>query len=492
MNAYRKTFLQVSGPCLPANRKLNPELHSSAISKPPKITAGNCWRLAHAPLATTFFCVGLTLMIISPAPIPSAPVPHHFDGITFNSDRMPKLTLGGSVLGMFTNLPTAISNQFMQMFDLYPLDVSSNLTDWTSFAIPARTNNNSSPLVVVDTNAPDSLQRFYRTYTNQLPTAFRKPSGPFAVGITDRVMMDPTRTNRYRYSPPTNTFMVTFWYPAAPPPAGLLPVPMWDKRLAEDRSLYSAANADPNWALVNPLLLSHAFPQVSFPAGSAKYPIILWSVGVPFWRKGISQGAAELASHGYVVVAMDHCDCWGTVFPDGRYLAGNRVGELPNRFKDMQFLLDILPVLNAGDALMAGHLDLDRIGVSGGSYGGMVVETCRTNTRVKCAALYDATNVQLNPAGLQKPFLVVLGQTNSFYAEDWWLFNRAITNAVFLQLRGADHMTTSDVAWAGEVPWGRGPATAYNDCQVWFFDTYLKGETPEFPANSEIYNLHRK
>ena len=36
----------------------------------------------------------------------------------------------------------------------------------------------------------------------------------------------------------------------------------------------------------------------------------------------------ELASHGYVVVSMDHVDCWATEFPDGRYLAGNHSGDV--------------------------------------------------------------------------------------------------------------------------------------------------------------------
>ncbi len=46
----------------------------------------------------------------------------------------------------------------------------------------------------------------------------------------------------------------------------------------------------------------------------------------------------------------------------------------------------------------------------------MVVETCRTNSQVKCAAIWDATNLQLNSAGLQKPFLAALAQTTGSYS----------------------------------------------------------------------------
>ncbi len=159
---------------------------------------------------------------------------------------------------------------------------------------------------------------------------------------------------------------------------------------------------------------------------------------------------------------------------------------------DMRFLLDELVLINSSDPLLAGQLDLDRIGVYGISYGGMVVETCRCDSRVKCAALWDAMNVQLNSSGLQKPFIVALGQTNLFYAQDQWLFSKAITNAVLLQVAQADHFTGTDLAWLSEVPWGRGPALAFDACLVWFFDTYLKDGAPPFPTNPEIYNVQRK
>jgi dienelactone hydrolase len=420
------------------------------------------------------------------------PVPHHFDGIVALPDRTIMLSLDGSVSSMFS-LSGAISNQFMQMFDLYAVEASTNLAEWTRLALLLRTNNNPHPLLFQDTNAAGLSQRFYRTFTNHLLTGFPKPSGPFAVGMVDRVMIDPARTGLYRYTPATNAFMVTFWYPADPPAAGVLPAAMWDQRIAADTSIYSYAGYDTRWALIAPKLVGHRLRGVPLAAGAGKCPVVLWSHGLPAFRKLVSQDAEELASHGYVVVAIDHTDCWATEFPDGRYLAGNHSGDVPGRLKDMTFLLDELAVLNTSDPLFAGRLDLDRIGVSGGSYGGMVVKTCGSDSRVKCALLYDAMNIQsLCPAGLQKPFLVALGESNSFYSEDQWLFSKATTNAVFLQIRGADHNTPCDAGWTAEIPQGRNPALAMEACRVWFFDTYLKGEAPPFPTNPEIYNVHRK
>ena len=431
------------------------------------------------------------LLSTTPGSICAQPVAHHFDSITALPDQTIKLSLDGCVSNMF-NLTGTVRNQFMQMFDLYLVEVSSNLDDWTPLAMPLRTNSNPSQLTVDDTNALGLHQRFYRTVTNHLLTAFPKPSGPFTVGTVDRVMIDPARTNLYRYSPPTNTFMVTFWYPADPPAVGVLPAPMWGRWIAADTSMYVSTDFDAQWAKVVPKLVGHRFRDVPVSVAAGKLPVVLYSHGVPTFRKLASQRAEELASHGYVVVAMEHSDCWATEFPDGRYLAGNRSGDLPGRLRDMTFLLDELAVLNDSDPLFAGRLDLDRIGVTGGGYGGMVVETCRTNNQVKCAALYDAWNVRLGPEGLQKPFLVALGETNAAYSDAEWLFNKAIKDAVFLQIRGADHFGACDIAWMAEVPWGLGPGAVIDACFVWFFDTYLKGESPKFPANPQIYNVKRK
>ncbi len=195
---------------------------------------------------TSLFLIGLGLLFAIQPNLRAQPVPHHFEGIAASSDRTITLSLGGSVSNMFS-LSGTISNQFMEMFDLYAVETSPDLRDWTPLALMVRTNNDPNPLIVQDTDTAGLSQRFYRTFTNHLVTAFPKPSGPFAVGTVDRVMVDPARTNLYRYTPKTNAFMVTFWYPAAPPPAGVLPGPMWDKRFAADPAPYAYLGYDARW-----------------------------------------------------------------------------------------------------------------------------------------------------------------------------------------------------------------------------------------------------
>jgi hypothetical protein len=243
--------------------------------------------------------------------------PPHFNSISLLSDKTVTLVLDGSVSNMF-NMTGTISNQFMQMFDLYPVEASTNLQDWTRLAMLLRTNNDSEPLLFQDADAARLSHRFYRIVTNHLLTAFPRPSGPFSVGTMDRVMTDPARTNLYRYSPPTNAFMVTFWYPADPPPAGTLPAAMWSPRLAADLGLYSVGGFDTRWASIAPKLVGHSSRSVSLATGRGRFPVVLFSHGLPGSREFSSQIMEEVASHGYVVVAIDHTDCWAAQFPDGR------------------------------------------------------------------------------------------------------------------------------------------------------------------------------
>jgi dienelactone hydrolase len=435
--------------------------------------------------------VGLAHLWLASTSLQAQPVPHHFSGINSQPDGTILLSLQGSVSNMF-NLSGAISNQFAQMFDLYPVETSTNLTDWTPRALLLRTNNNLLPLLLRDTNSVDYNRRFYRTPTNHLITLFPTPSGPFTVGTVARVMIDPARTNLYRYTPATNAFMVTFWYPADPPAAAVLPSAMRDTKLAADLNLYSYFQLDYRWSRINAAAVGHRFTGLPVVAGTAQWPVIIFSHGLPVFRQSVSHEAEELASHGYIVIAPDHSDCWATEFPDGRYLSGNLSGDVPGRLKDMEFLLGELARLNASDPLLAGRLDLHRVALYGHSYGGGVAQTTRADTRVKCIAIYDAENTQPNGPGLQQPLLAILGQTNMFYSEDRLLFSNAATNAVFLQIAAADHGSCIDYAWEAETPWARGPALAIDACLLWFFDTYLKGANPSFPTNREIYNVQKK
>lgn len=139
--------------------------------------------------------VTVVLLVLAHCGAVAQPAPHHFRGIACAPDGVVTLSLDGSVSNLIPGLTGTISNQFIQAFDLYPVEASSNLVDWTRLATLLRTNNDPNPLLLQDLEATSCNHRFYRTVTNHLITLFPEPSGPYAVGVLDRVMVDPARTN---------------------------------------------------------------------------------------------------------------------------------------------------------------------------------------------------------------------------------------------------------------------------------------------------------
>jgi hypothetical protein len=51
------------------------------------------------------------------------------------------------------------------------------------------------------------------------------------------------------------------------------------------------------------------------PRTGVPFPVISYSHGLPAGRKISSQRAKELASHCYLVITIDHIDCWPPNFP---------------------------------------------------------------------------------------------------------------------------------------------------------------------------------
>lgn len=405
---------------------------------------------------------------------------HRFGAITSQPDRTISLELLGEA-------PPAFHNYF----DLYPLEASSNLADWTALPTLVRTNLATNALVYLDADAPGFGHRFYRIPTNHFFTALAKPSGPFAAGRTTRVLTDPSRTNRYRI-PTNSSFMVTIWYPADPVP-GILPGTYIDAQLAAplaEPHVWSSGDVASRLAGFSAFSLSNV--PVAF-AGSP-YPVVIYSHGYTFHRQENSERLEELASHGFVVVAMDHIDCRTTVYPDGTAVRGNFIDPPPNaevntavagRLADDRFVLEALAQLNASDALLAGRLDLNRLGAMGWSLGNSDLgELAQTDDRFKGIVMLDgylqgAPGLldQLLQRGWRLPLLAMYQEDLSLSP----LFDQAISSATqdayFSLLHITSHFAFKDLTEASLANDAvRRGAAAMRACMLSFFNKYLKGQ----------------
>ena len=396
--------------------------------------------------------------------------PHRFGGLQVSTDGTVRLTLEGGV-----------SARFEPFFDLHPVEVSSNLVDWTPLRTLVRTNSSTSELVYFDLEAHDFKARFYRMACTNLITPFPAPTGPYAVGRVDRLLTDPARRNRYAIST-NSSFMLSIWYPAVPE-AGRLMLAHLPSPIALD-VLYVGAD----WLDRMPWFFSYSTANLRLATNQAPYPIVIQSVGGGGIRTDQQSQAEDLASHGYVVVAPDHPDTWCVLYPDGTYLSGS-VGRddgtdeslLLARVADLVFVMNQLEQWNQSDPLFAGQLNLDQVAAMGFSAGGSAVgEFCRIDRRCKAAITLDGWGCEyisgLVSFGLQKPSLMMNGPVAQI---DQTLFEKARTDAFWFQISGTLHQDFGDWGWwpdATRMATGLEVSRTLHAYQVSFLNKYLKGQ----------------
>jgi predicted dienelactone hydrolase len=229
------------------------------------------------------------------------------------------------------------------------------------------------------------------------------PSGPYQVGTRTLLLVDDSRRELYSGVGEPRKFMVQLWYPANPGPNNQHAPWM------NDATIYGRAISKylglPGFFLDHlALAKTPAWQDAPLKPTDGGYPLILFSHG---WNGFAAQNtgqAVELASRGFVVVALQHT--YGavvTVFPNGE-IAYNNPSALPNGAPedeydtaahlladqwagDMSYTLDVLGnmVMDVRGSFW-GAFDFNRIGVYGHSTGGgAAIQFCGTDSR--CRAL---------------------------------------------------------------------------------------------------------
>jgi len=207
------------------------------------------------------------------------------------------------------------------------------------------------------------------------------PTGPYRVGTQSRHIIDGSRRDSFSDDPNSGReLMIQIWYPADPTARKPALAPYRDRRIT--------ALKDAHFALVK----SNSVLGAPLSPSESRYPVLLYT---PSWsgiRTECTFQVEELASHGYVVVGIDHPYSSRIVgFPDGRiarrkfrgnedYSSDAAVEEFVRtadqqvelRAEDARFVLDTLEHLdeNDPDGLLTGRLDLARVGIFGFSLGG--------------------------------------------------------------------------------------------------------------------------
>ncbi len=224
------------------------------------------------------------------------------------------------------------------------------------------------------------------------------PTGRFAVGTAvlylkdlSRMEDDPGGAGQPR------EVVVQLWYPAGS--SSNPTAPYQDPR--ELRFLTSYRTLVKTHSRLNAPVLTEGKP----------FPVVLFNPG---WHGRRTQNTfltEDLASHGYVVAAIDHpYNARAVAFPDGRVIAGDPSEaianpgmttpdgvrmiwnkELAKWTKDERFVLDELAALSRqGDGPWTGRFDTDQVVAVGHSFGGAAsVDVCSFDHRVRGAVNLD-------------------------------------------------------------------------------------------------------
>lgn len=223
----------------------------------------------------------------------------------------------------------------------------SNVTTWIlgiSILLPVRT------LVAQETTGP-----------------LLEPTGEWRVGRTSLEVVDTSRTMPDGRG--SRRLMLHIWYPASPDARGVT-LPYMEHLEATGNSL-----SDDELALVK-TVRTHSYAARPATPPPTRFPVLLFSHGEQTNAFLYSNLNEDLASHGYVVIAVDHPGAaLFSAYPDGTVVpyseaAQNLRQRVIDRAGDLRFVRDQIHTLELRGRRLE-ELVSTRVGVLGHSAGGI-------------------------------------------------------------------------------------------------------------------------
>jgi hypothetical protein len=328
------------------------------------------------------------------------------------------------------------------------------------------------------------------------------PSGPYAIGTSIYEMNDASRQELYSGVDEPRRFMIQVWYPAEISPTDIRAPWM------TNAAIFAPAIA--NFIHMPAYFLDHlalveipAYQNAKLADAEKPFPVILFSHGWKGFNAQNTGQALELASHGYVVIGVQHTyGAITTVFPDGSIAANNPnalpVDEDDPNYEviarklvdqwagDMAYVLDQLegPGNEAGD-FFNSHLDFSRIGVYGHSTGGgAAIQFCGTDLRCKAVLGMDPfmrpVSAKVLANGLSHPSFFMFSQSwaDNVDSKNNQLFNQFYPNVTnnlgVIVIIGTKHYDFSDLPLLSPIAPQlglKGPLNGKRVTQI--VDTYL-------------------
>ena len=246
--------------------------------------------------------------------------------------------------------------------------------------------------------------------------------------------------------------------------------------------------------------------RVYLPPEKSSAPVLLFSHGLGGSREGNAFMGRHWAARGYIPVFIQHpgsdTEVWQDKPPGQRMEEMRRAASTDNfllRAKDVPAILDQLERWNKADGhVLAGRLDLKRVGMSGHSFGAVTTQAVSgqttagglisfTDTRIKAAIAFSPSSPRRGDpkqafGRVRIPWMLMTGTRDVAIIGDATLESRL---AVFpalppggkyeLVLYDAEHSAFTDRALPGDkVPRNPNHHRAILALSTAFWDTFLK------------------
>lgn len=350
-----------------------------------------------------------------------------------------------------------------------------------------------------------------------------KPSGPYAIGTTRYNLLDTTRIDPYS-SDPAHSYrelIMQVWYPADTNNAISHCVKHNDYISAHSYSyikqMIQQGKQLPGF--IEHSIRTNAYPNISVSTQQKHYPVALFSHGFGNPIYLYTSFLEELASHGFIVAAVEHTyRAEPTEFDDGRIIgiaqewytimssmaqfeqvAYDR--EMDVWVKDLQCAINKLEKINVNDPknILSNALDLQNLGAFGHSFGGSaVVQLCRSDNRFKAGVNIDGSLFGKKPSdGFNKPFMLIAAGDHQlsdveyaifggragfkdFFDRHMSLINTFMTNLTsdkyYITFENTRHSYFSDSVFFNELSKARDAVFKTNKLLIYFFKQYLQSK----------------
>ncbi|ORX79738.1 hypothetical protein K493DRAFT_133518, partial [Basidiobolus meristosporus CBS 931.73] len=280
---------------------------------------------------------------------------------------------------------------------------------------------------------------------------FPAPSGRFKVGTVELHLVDRNRTDPYAPTMQNRDLMVQLFYPTKRtkgyPLSSYMP-----KGTAE---IYNQILELANNTIQRVKIQAYR----GAPIANSNLPIVIFSPGLGVSRCLCTASVLDMASRGYLVVAIDHPYDTGIVeFPDGRLVLGVLLDPTLEqtekavlvRTQDASFVLDLLGTSESRRLIpgLRQKLNTHEVVMFGHSLGGAASASAMlTDTRIIGGVNLDGWFWgPVVDQGLDRPFLMISSSQVEIDPANTWprLWSKLRAWRFELQLADSEHMTFSD------------------------------------------------